>query len=307
MDLETVADELYALAPGDFTAARSEHAAAAREAGEGELARQIQALRRPTLAAWASNLLVRQKPDQVEMLIGLGEGLRQAHRALDGEQLRELSRQQHAVIGALARQTRQLAADAGHPVSDAVLHEVENTLHAVLADPEAAQEWAAGRLVRPLSPPVGFTAAAPDAVPPKPASPKAAARPAGAEATKKAEKTAKATDEATRQARKEQRARLAEARKDAKAAERRATSLHKELTQAETEQERAEKLLQAAEKETAELAEQLMRAEARQRAARDGAAEARERAKEAGAAARAARRQAQDATARAERLAADDE
>ncbi|MDQ0938713.1 hypothetical protein [Streptomyces sp. V1I1] len=48
--------------------------------------------------------------------------------------LRELSRQQHALVGALARQARQMAADAGHTVSEDVQHEVESTLHAVLAE-----------------------------------------------------------------------------------------------------------------------------------------------------------------------------
>ncbi len=45
------------------------------------------------LSAWASNLLVREQPDEVQRLVHLGEALRQAHQDLDGEQLREL---QHA-------------------------------------------------------------------------------------------------------------------------------------------------------------------------------------------------------------------
>ncbi len=106
MDLEAVADELYGLRPQEFTAVRNQRAAAARKAGDRELAEQIKNLRRPTLAAWASNLLVREQPDEVQPLIELGEGLRNAHRALDGEQLRELSRQQHVLITAMSRQAR---------------------------------------------------------------------------------------------------------------------------------------------------------------------------------------------------------
>lgn len=106
-----------------------------------------------------SNLLVRTQPDAVAGLLRLGQGLREAHQELDPEQLRELSSQQHRLIGALARQSRQLAADAGHPVSEEVQREIEVTLHAVLADPQAAREWSSGRLVKPLTPPVGFTAA----------------------------------------------------------------------------------------------------------------------------------------------------
>ncbi|MFI9549933.1 hypothetical protein ACIHAR_39560 [Streptomyces sp. NPDC052016] len=72
MDLDAVADELYALPPGEFTAARDEHAKAARATGDRELADQTRRLRRPTQAAWASNLLVREDPDEVERLLQLG-------------------------------------------------------------------------------------------------------------------------------------------------------------------------------------------------------------------------------------------
>ncbi|WP_432021072.1 hypothetical protein [Streptomyces sp. 1222.5] len=156
MDLDAVADELYALAPGVFTAARDERAQAARAAGDRELAEQIRRLRRPTLSAWASNLLVRDQPDEAQRLVHLGEMLRRAHQDLDGEQLRELSAQQHQVTRALARQAGQLTARAGQPISDDTRQEVQDTLHAVLADPDAARQWAKGRLTKPLSAPAGF-------------------------------------------------------------------------------------------------------------------------------------------------------
>ncbi|WP_328682859.1 hypothetical protein OG905_38745 [Streptomyces sp. NBC_00322] len=157
---EAIAESRRVAAIPLWTVPSGQNAAAARKAGDRELARRVGALRRPTLSAWASNLLVRGQPDAVAGLLRLGESLRAAHLELDPEQLRELSSQQHRLIGALARQARQLAADAGHPVSEEVQREIEVTLHAVLADPQAAQEWASGRLVKPLTPPVGFTAAA---------------------------------------------------------------------------------------------------------------------------------------------------
>ncbi|MEV8308783.1 hypothetical protein AB0P36_15890 [Streptomyces flavidovirens] len=281
VDLESITDELYGLAPADFTAARNERAAAARTAGDRELAGRIQALRRPTLSAWASNLLVRRQPGQVQPLISLGEGMRRAHRDLDGEQLRELGRRQHDLVGALARQAKQLAADAGHPVSEDVQHEVESTLHAVLADPDAAREWAAGRLTKPLSPPVGFTAATtPTAVPHK------ASRPATSAAVAK--------EEEEERARKEQcAARLARAEHDAAAAEQQARDSEEELARAETR-------LREAENEVTALAEQLKEAKERRKAARGAVATARDRAREAGAAARKARRRAEDAAANAD-------
>jgi len=50
-DLAAAAEELYALSPGDFTAARDEKVAQARTAGDRDLARAIGALRRPVVSA----------------------------------------------------------------------------------------------------------------------------------------------------------------------------------------------------------------------------------------------------------------
>ncbi|GAA1503092.1 hypothetical protein GCM10009730_02060 [Streptomyces albidochromogenes] len=286
MDLESVTDELYGLPPADFTPARNERVAAARTAGDRELAGRIQALRRPTLSAWASNLLVRRLPEQVQPLLSLGEGMRRAHRELDGDQLRELGRRQHDLVGALARQAGQLAAEAGHPVSEDVRHEVESTLHAVLADPRAAREWAAGCLAKPLSPPVGFTAATtPDAAA------RTASRPAATDSG--TTKSQRQRDEREQRARAQRRARAGKAESEATAAQERALTREEERT-------RAESRLREAEDEASTLAERLKAAKERQRAARDEVAEARSRAREAAAEARSARRRAEEAAREAE-------
>ncbi|MFF7355832.1 hypothetical protein ACFZA1_24765, partial [Streptomyces filipinensis] len=173
MDLDAVADELYGLRPEEFVAARDRRALDARKAGDQALARAIGALRRPSLGAWVSNLLVRRQRAEVGPLLALGEELRRAHRELDGPQLRRLARRQSEVIGALGRQAGQLAAQAGHPVGEGVRREVEETLHAALADPEAARAWAAGRLVKPLSSAFGFPEADEDVLARRPTTPSA--------------------------------------------------------------------------------------------------------------------------------------
>ena len=48
-----MADDLYALPPGDFTRARDERAKALRKEGRREEADAVKALRKPTVAAWA--------------------------------------------------------------------------------------------------------------------------------------------------------------------------------------------------------------------------------------------------------------
>ncbi|WP_412075108.1 hypothetical protein ACLF6K_03375 [Streptomyces xanthophaeus] len=176
MDVEEVIDALYGLAPAGFTAERDAAAARAKREGDPAAAKRIRTLRRPTLAAWTSNLLVRAKPEEVEQFRQLGQALREAHRSLDGDQLRELSHEQHVVIGALAREAVRLAAEAGSPVSESVVREVEQILRAVLADPEAAEAWASGRLAKPPAAVTEFPALDPDAAPPAPARKRPAAR-----------------------------------------------------------------------------------------------------------------------------------
>lgn len=166
MDLDEVVDALYALPPARFTAARDEAAARAKKAGDPAAGKRIAGLRRPTLAAWASNTLVRAKPEEVEQFRQLGQALRAAHTSLDGEQLRALSHQQHVVVGALAREAQRLADEAGTPVSDTVLREVGQILYAALADPDAAEDWASGRLAKAPAAVTEFPGLAPDAQPP---------------------------------------------------------------------------------------------------------------------------------------------
>ncbi|MFG2872710.1 hypothetical protein [Streptomyces sp. NPDC048338] len=163
MDVERITTELYGLAPERFVAARDAYVAEAREAKDTKAAKTIAGLRRPTLAAWVANHLARERPEEAEGLLTLGRTLREAHRTLDAPQLREAGRRQHQVTAALAREAAALARDAGQSVSEAVLREVTEILHAVLADPEAGERWAAGRLVRAPEPVVGFGAVAPEA------------------------------------------------------------------------------------------------------------------------------------------------
>ncbi|MEU3051341.1 MULTISPECIES: hypothetical protein [unclassified Streptomyces] len=298
MDLHGVLDELYELAPQDFTEARNAAATSAREAGNREAADRIRTLRRPTLSAWAGNLLVRHDAEAVQAVLHLGEALREAHRTLDAVRLRELGSRRHQVVAALARRAADLAAERGHPLGDAALHEIEATVHVVLADPEAAREWADGHMARPLTEPVGFTAATvdlaaaparrPPSEPPRaedagflarrpgPAEPReTAAERAAGEAAGRAAEAALLT--ARRSAREQQAAALAA--------------------------ERAQEAVRDAEARADSLADQLARARETLRARRTAAEEARDRARAAATDAAEARARADEAALRAERLA----
>jgi hypothetical protein len=161
VDLDTVADELYALPPEDFTAARNDRAKQARAQKDRELAAQISSLRKPTMAAWVTNALVRSHPDEVNLLLELGEELREVLADIDGDELRELTRQRYQLVSALVQQARSLASSQGKRVTDEVAQSVRTTLEATLSDQESADAVAAGRLTDGLQV-SGFSTAAAD-------------------------------------------------------------------------------------------------------------------------------------------------
>jgi hypothetical protein len=148
--VDDVAEELYGLLPEEFTAARSQHEKDARQAGDRELAASIHALSKPSVTAWLANQLVREHREELQPLLELGASLREATRTLSGDQLRDLSRQQHELVYALVQQGRQLARAPGHSVSEDTARGLEDTLHAALADEDAARQLLAGRLIEGL-------------------------------------------------------------------------------------------------------------------------------------------------------------
>ncbi|MBO3095598.1 hypothetical protein [Cellulomonas dongxiuzhuiae] len=156
--LDDVVDELYGGTLDDFVARRDAAVRAAKAAKDKELAGRIGSLRKPTVAAWAVNVLVRDDPSLADALRDLGEGMRDAERNLDGPALRELGKQRRALVSGLVARARRLAADGGQKLSTAAAQEVEHTLTAALADPTVADAVAAGTLTHGTEH-VGFGAA----------------------------------------------------------------------------------------------------------------------------------------------------
>ncbi|MEV0587697.1 hypothetical protein [Nonomuraea sp. NPDC050310] len=156
MDLDEVAGRLYALPPAEFTAARQAEVQAARAAGEAALAREIGALRKPTVSAWAVNRLAHEHPDALGELLALGEELRAAWSAHDADALAELTQRRSRLTGRLSRQARELAG-----LTAAASAEVDQTLDAAVVDADAAEQVRRGHLAKPLS----YTGFAPAPVP----------------------------------------------------------------------------------------------------------------------------------------------
>ncbi|MDP9118004.1 MAG: hypothetical protein M3O28_12245, partial [Actinomycetota bacterium] len=151
MDLDAATDELYQLPPERFVARRTELAAQARASGDGEARAALGSLRRPTVAAWAVNLLVRARPVELAELVQLAESLRDAQRELETDELRRLTTQRRAAVAALVAAAREAAHQAGRTVSDPVLLEVQATLDAAVADAGAQRAVLSGRLTTSLS------------------------------------------------------------------------------------------------------------------------------------------------------------
>jgi hypothetical protein len=152
VDIDEAAQQLYALPPGDFVEVRDTLTREARESGDRGLAAAIAALRKPTAVAWLANRLARERAEQLGDFLALGPPLREASATLSGPALRDLSRQRQQLVQALVREARHVVAGQPGPrVSEETARGLEATLHAALADPEAAASVAAGRLSGALS------------------------------------------------------------------------------------------------------------------------------------------------------------
>jgi hypothetical protein len=147
-ELLAVADDLYGRTLAEFTPARD---ARAKELKGTDLATPVKRLRKPSLAAWVVNLLVRRDAPQVEQVLQVGSALRQAQQSMSGEELRQLTRQRRQLTAAVTTQARRLARDEGHKVTEAVAEQVEATLTAAMLDERCALAVRSGLLVTSLS------------------------------------------------------------------------------------------------------------------------------------------------------------
>ncbi|MFG1933340.1 hypothetical protein ACGFK1_22240 [Mycobacterium sp. NPDC048908] len=134
-------DELYEAKPDEFTALRTKLAAAAKKRGDTDAATAISAARKPTTAAWVVNRLAIREHDTRTRLANLGERLKDAHSAMAGDRIRELSREQRRLVDDVARAAFE-EAELANPTA-ALREDVTGTLQAAIADPDVA-----GRLGR---------------------------------------------------------------------------------------------------------------------------------------------------------------
>jgi hypothetical protein len=260
VDLETAANELYALSPDDFIERRQELVAEARQARDRQLATEIGRLRRPTRSAWLINLLARQEPEAVSALFQLGSALQDAQQRMAGDELRQLSAERRKTVDALARRAVELGSEHGYSVPEGAKQEVGQTLQTALGDPEIADLLRAGRLIQAVTyggfGPTDLASALGASLPAK--APSQPAKPAPSE-------PASALDPKRRR----------EAAKAAKEARERAAASHEAAVSAEAEAEAATQRADELADHVESLRSQLRKAEVAEREAREAARAAR--------------------------------
>jgi hypothetical protein len=147
-EVEAVTRELYGEPLDAFTRSRNEHAKQLKAAGDADAARRVQALKKPTMAAWLVNQLVRSEPEQVGLLLDLGREMRAGLSGLSADELRLLTKRRYQLVSILVNAALGLAGTR-RPGGDGAA-DVQSTLEATLADPDSADEVERGCLAGPL-------------------------------------------------------------------------------------------------------------------------------------------------------------
>jgi hypothetical protein len=283
-DLDAALATLYQLPLEQFVATRDQLARRLRAAGDRTTARQIAALRRPPVSAWAANQLAHAAPNAMAELLDAGAALRQAQQdAVAGQpgaarQLRTATAHLRAAITHLSQRAETLLVRAGHAASDATLSRLAATLQAAATGDDATRTaLAQGRLPGDLDP-AGFgldlvaapaEPAAPDVTAPAAPADRADARRerARAAARRALEQTRRAAEQA--QADLEQAQELASSREQAadeahRRSERLTTvaqDLADQAAAAATAAEEARQAADAADREVDELADRVQAAQ----------------------------------------------
>jgi hypothetical protein len=148
--------DLYGLPLERFVPERDDMTKALRQGGEREKAREVAALRKPSVAAWAVNQLIRTQTQPVAALFRAGDALQQtqanvlAGRGGGGDALREALTEERRAVEELVAKATGLLTSQGHELTPTTLERVSETLHAAALDSEARAQLEAGCLHREL-------------------------------------------------------------------------------------------------------------------------------------------------------------
>jgi hypothetical protein len=147
--------DLYGLPLEDFVPERTALAKTLRKAGRREQAEEASSLRKPSVAAWAVNQLVRTRGREMAALFAAGDALDHAQSELlagraDAGALHEAVQRERDAVGELLELARGLLSAQGHQLTQATLERVSESLHAAALDEDARAQVNEGCLAREL-------------------------------------------------------------------------------------------------------------------------------------------------------------
>jgi hypothetical protein len=149
-DLRAIARALYGLPLDEFISSRDGHAQKAAAEGDKALGREIKSLRKPHAAAWAMNLMVREREETVLEIIGLGERLREAQTSSDGAAIRYLDLVRRHLMERTLSEAAELAEHHDLTLSRPAKQGLEGTLWAMMSNPTVADAVQNGLLISPI-------------------------------------------------------------------------------------------------------------------------------------------------------------
>jgi hypothetical protein len=147
--------DLYGLPLEGFIAERAALVKELRAEGQRERAAEVAKLRKPSVAAWAVNQLVRTQRREIAELFDAGDQLQRAQSELlagraGGHALRAAAERERTAVERLSATARGLLTSQGHELSATMLDRVGETLHAAALDRDARTQVAGGCLEREL-------------------------------------------------------------------------------------------------------------------------------------------------------------
>jgi hypothetical protein len=154
IDVDERTARLYSTPPEDFVKIRSEGTRELKAAGQQDAAADFAKLAKPSVSAWAVNLLATQRSDVIDDIVGRGEELRDAHTGGGGA--KQIRAAHQARQDAIRRATDVAVELTGRQVSESHRGEIAATLEAASSDAAVASEVRRAQLARPLEAPTGF-------------------------------------------------------------------------------------------------------------------------------------------------------
>jgi hypothetical protein len=158
--LDEASERLYGVDLDEFAPERARLAKELRAEGRREEAAQVAKLRKPTIAAWILNQLVRRHRREVDLLLHAGHRLRQSQADVvrgGGRASFEQARQTEAeAVRMLGGEAEALLRSTRGNASEAVLDQVMRGLRAAAVSDEGREHLARGDFVRPPAEESGF-------------------------------------------------------------------------------------------------------------------------------------------------------